>query len=82
LCFNELDKLRTVIWDFGGEALTPEDLGALETLARALPAEVSDLLSPPEVAALLDRVAWLLHLQALPELVDDGDWPPYPWPLV
>jgi hypothetical protein len=34
------------------------------------------------VAATLDRVAWLLSLRALPELVDDGDWPPYPWPLV
>jgi hypothetical protein len=30
----------------------------------------------------MDRVAWLLSLHALPELVDDGDWPPYPWPLV
>ena len=32
LCFNEHDKLRTVIWDFGGEALGPallEDLGRL-----------------------------------------------------
>ncbi len=32
LCFNEEDKLRTVIWDFGGVALAPdvqEDLGRL-----------------------------------------------------
>ena len=37
-----------------------------------------DLLEPPEVAATMDRVAWLLSLRALPELVDDGDWPPTP----
>jgi hypothetical protein len=27
-------------------------------------------------------VDWLRNLRALPELVDDGEWPPYPWPLV
>ena len=27
-------------------------------------------------------LSWLLSLRALPELVDDGGWPPYPWPLV
>src|ERR1700677_501410 len=31
LCFNEDDKLRTVIWDFGGEPIAPEDL---ETIRR------------------------------------------------
>ena len=32
LCFNEDDKLRTVIWDFGGQPLAPEDAAALERL--------------------------------------------------
>jgi hypothetical protein len=82
LCFNEHDKLRTVIWDFGGEPIAPEDQAALANLAHHLPDELCALLSPPEVAAMLDRVSWLLHLGALPELVDDGEWPPYPWPLV
>jgi hypothetical protein len=83
LCFNEHDKLRTVIWDFGGEPLNGDDLAALEQLAGSgAPSDLSELLSPPEMAAMLDRAAWLVHLQALPQLVDDGDWPPYPWPLV
>jgi uncharacterized repeat protein (TIGR03843 family) len=83
LCFNEDDKLRTVIWDFGGTPLAPEDTEALERLAHdGLPAELGRLLAPSEVAAVCDRVGWLLHLGALPELVDDGAWPPYPWPLV
>ena len=34
LCFNEDDKLRTVIWDFGGEPLSPDDAAALERLQR------------------------------------------------
>ena len=55
----------------------------LERLAHdGPPAALCDLLAPPELAATMDRVDWLLSLRALPELVDDGEWPPYPWPLV
>ena len=83
LCFNEDDKLRTVIWDFGGEPLTPADVTSLERLQHDGPsARLQELLTPPEIEALLARAAWLVNLQALPELVDDGGWPPYPWPLV
>jgi uncharacterized repeat protein (TIGR03843 family) len=83
LCFNEHEKLRTVIWDFGGAPLSAGDLGDLRQLFEAEPpAALTELLSPPEVAATLDRVSWLLNLGHLPELVDEGDWPPYPWPLV
>jgi uncharacterized repeat protein (TIGR03843 family) len=83
LCFNEDDKLRTVIWDFGGTALAPEDILALQDFAEAeTPAALGDLLTPPEVTALEKRVEWLLRHQVLPELIDDGGWPPYPWPLV
>ena len=83
LCFNRRDKLRTVIWDFGGcplEAAVQEDLARLAH--DGPPAALCELIEPEELAATLDRVAWLLSLRALPELVDDGDWPPYPWPLV
>jgi len=83
LCFNRLDKLRTVIWDFGGSEL---DQGMLEDLARlardGLPAGLADLIAPDEAEATCQRLAGLVHQRALPELVDDGDWPPYPWPLV
>jgi uncharacterized repeat protein (TIGR03843 family) len=83
LCFNTQDKLRTVIWDFGGE---PLEGGVEEDLARLAhdgpPDALCALLEPDELAATMDRVDWLRHLRALPELVDDGDWPPYPWPLV
>jgi uncharacterized repeat protein (TIGR03843 family) len=83
LCFNEHEKLRTVIWDFGGSPLAPEDMEALQRMAQdGPPAALCELLSPPELAATMDRVAWLVNLKHLPELVDEGDWPPYPWPLV
>jgi uncharacterized repeat protein (TIGR03843 family) len=83
LCFNEDDKLRTVIWDFGGEPLAAEDTAALQSYADAdPPPELRALLTPAELDALGQRVAWLLRHRALPELVDDGGWPPYPWPLV
>jgi hypothetical protein len=83
LCFNEHDKLRTVIWDFGGAPLEPDDLSSLERLVReGPPPALGALLTEGEVAAMVDRASWLVHLRALPELVDDGDWPPYPWPLV
>jgi uncharacterized repeat protein (TIGR03843 family) len=83
LCFNVHDKLRTVIWDFGGATLEAQVREDLARLARERPpAALCGLLEPAEMAATLDRAAWLLSLRALPELVDDGDWPPYPWPLV
>jgi uncharacterized repeat protein (TIGR03843 family) len=83
LCFNEHDKLRTVIWDFGGAPLDPALLEDLGRLSREGPSQsLCALLEPPELAATMDRVSWLLSLCALPELVDDGEWPPYPWPLV
>ncbi len=83
LCFNRQDKLRTVIWDFGG---APLDQAVRQDLARLAhegpPTSLCQLLEPAEVAATWDRLAWLLGLGALPEMVDDGGWPPYPWPLV
>ncbi len=83
LCFNRYDKLRTVIWDFGG---APLDNAVRDDLARFTregpPSSLCALLEPDEVTATLHRAAVLLEADTLPELVDDGEWPPYPWPLV
>ena len=35
LCFNEDDKLRTVIWDFGGQPLAPDDTAAFSSALTA-----------------------------------------------
>ncbi len=83
LCFNQHDKLRTVIWDFGGAALEGPVREDLARLARdGLPPSLRVLLDRTEAEATRERLTWLLELGMLPELVDDGDWPPYPWPLV
>jgi uncharacterized repeat protein (TIGR03843 family) len=83
LSFHRQPKLRTVIWDFGGEDLPGEVLDDLEGLVGGEPpAALCRLLDPVEVAATLARAEALLGAGHLPEPPEDGDWPPYPWPLV
>jgi uncharacterized repeat protein (TIGR03843 family) len=80
LCFHSDPKLRTVIWDFGGEPLSDEDGAALAHLAGGdLPAALGALLHADEVAALERRLGRLLRTGELPEPRSDH---PYPWPLV
>ena len=80
LCFHVQPKLRTVIWDFAGEPVQPEDL---EDIARFvgddLPESLRTLLHPDEARALLKRARRLLDDPHLPEPWTDH---PYPWPLV
>jgi len=83
LCFHVDDKLRTVIWDFECLPLTDEATQALETLQRDGLPEIFDLLLiDDEQEALRQRVDHLLAIGELPLLNEDGDWPPYPWPLI
>ena len=49
LCFAEDDKLRTVIWEFGGEPVPPELLTDVRRLAECVPLEVAALLDDDEV---------------------------------
>lgn len=82
LSFHCHPKLRTVIWDYAGEALTDDEAGALERLvATRLPDELRVLLEPDECAAVVRRARRLLKEGCLPAPSDD-DWRPYPWPLV
>jgi uncharacterized repeat protein (TIGR03843 family) len=79
LCFAALFKLRTVIWDFGGERVDDGLLADLAPLADDVPAGVAELLSGTEVRALRRRVQGVL---AVPELPVDPTGMRYPWPLV
>jgi uncharacterized repeat protein (TIGR03843 family) len=83
LSFHTDPKLRTVIWDFAGEPL-PDDVAAdLERFVGGrLPAALAELLDPDEQEALTRRAANLAEVGRFPEPETDGDWPPYPWPLV
>ncbi len=80
LCFHVESKLRTVIWDFGGE---PVPASLLEDLARLaaepLPPELAALLEPDEGAALRRRARALVKTGHFPE---DSGGHRYPWPLV
>lgn len=80
LCLHAEFKLRTVIWDFGGDPL-PADLA--EDLDRFVQVALA-----PEVAAVLDPFERdALHIRAR-ALLADGRFPTdptgrrYPWPLV
>jgi uncharacterized repeat protein (TIGR03843 family) len=80
LCFHAQPKLRTVIWEFGGDEV-PRDVRAdLARFAAALPPVFSRLLHREEVDALCRRAAAVARLDRFP---DPGpDHRPYPWPLV
>jgi uncharacterized repeat protein (TIGR03843 family) len=80
LCFHVDPKLRTVIWDFGGEPLPPSLQTDLERFAgRPLPAALAELLAPAEGQAVLKRARALVKSGHFP--VDTGGRR-YPWPLV
>lgn len=80
LCFHHLPKLRTVIWDFAGDAVPAPLLADLERLSQEVPDELSRLLTARERRALVDRAASLVSSAVFPEPA--GERPPYPWPLV
>lgn len=79
LCFAAEFKLRTVIWEFGGEPLPVELVEPLERLVECAPAVFDELLEPDEIEAMQDRAARLLTAGVLPT---DPSGRRYPWPLV
>jgi uncharacterized repeat protein (TIGR03843 family) len=80
LSFHWERKLRTVIWDFGGEPV-PDDLlvGAVRLAEEGGPTGLADLIDDDERSALVERAA---------AVAVDGTFPVdhtgrcYPWPLV
>lgn len=79
VCFSDDFKLRTVIWDFGGEPVPGGMLETVQALEAQLPATVTDLLSDSEVEAMGDRVEWLLVNREFPS---PGSRYEYPWPIL
>ncbi len=83
VCFHEHWKLRTVIWEFGGEQLPVALLSDLECLSGRLRNDdhgLGDLISPAEMAAMIVRVDDLLANKHFP--IGQNDHRHYPWPLV
>ena len=79
LTFHVEPKLRTVIWDFGGEPIAPELLADLRRVVDDVPAPLAALLTADERKALRARGRGLVRKGVFPE---DGSGMRYPWPLV
>ena len=85
LTFHRVWKLRTVIWDFAGEpvpeALLDDVRRVTEDLEHGPLGEVlADLLSPPELAAVVVRATDLLRDGHFP--APEPGYHSVPWPLV
>ncbi len=80
LMFHHEFKLRTVIWEFGGEPVPPMLLEAVDQLASTeLPERLASLLDVFERDALRTRAQALVEAGRFPI---DPTGRRYPWPLV
>lgn len=80
LCLHAEFKLRTVVWDFGGEPLPAELADDLDRFVRQpVPPAVAAVIDPFERDALLARARALLADGHLPT---DPTGRRFPWPLV
>jgi len=86
LCFHVENKLRTVIWNFAGEAIPEGLLADLERLQSELAPDLElatalqGHLKRGEIAALAARCSALLERRLFPDPPEDRR--PYPWPPV
>ena len=81
ICFHEVDKLRTVIWDFAGQPIPDELCATLDVLLSRNSSVLTDLqpyLSPIEISALTARAKRLLAAKVFPRLPRDRRVYPYP----
>lgn len=82
LTFHPEDKLRTVLWGFGGEGIPAEMVAALEHLRAAVAnmfgERVEELLGAEERTALVGRITNLMEHPVHPD--PPIDRPPLPWP--
>jgi hypothetical protein len=85
LTFHPLPKLRTVIWEFGGEEIPANLRQDAQRLAGGLLGgeawvkELSHLISGPEIRALAQRARRVADEGRYPE--PSSRWA-YPWPLI
>lgn len=78
ICFHEDDKLRTVLWDFGGQRI-PDNLRSRLSLPSSLLADLERYLSPGEISALCTRAESILQRGIFPRQPRDRramPWPP------
>ena len=80
LTFHAEPKLRTVIWDFGGEPIPAGLLADVRGLVEAgMPPSLTTLIDAAEQAALLKRARAVSQARRFPR---DDSGRRYPWPLI
>ena len=77
ICFHDEPKLRTVLWDFAGQAI-PDELLAPLSLTDTWSALFEPYLSPIEIDALLFRAEELLESKIFPRPLQGRRAYPYP----
>ncbi|MFB8133806.1 SCO1664 family protein [Streptomyces mirabilis] len=84
--FNAENKLRTLLWGWAGESLTPEAVEVLAALrdglapGAPLATRLAELITTTEIDATRARVEAMLASGKHPE--PSGEWPAIPWPPV
>jgi hypothetical protein len=80
--FHVEDKLRTVLWQWAGAFLTPDERAKIEILISAIAnneiSELPTLITGAEIDALRRRCEDLLATNTFPE--PNPSWPHIPWP--
>lgn len=86
VCFHPENKLRTVLWEFVGEAIPPGLLADIQRIIEeldvngSLRSNLKGLLRKAEVQALQARARQIILHPYFPE--PEKGRLPYPWPLV
>jgi uncharacterized repeat protein (TIGR03843 family) len=78
ICFHEDDKLRTVLWDFGGQKIPEELLAPLSGVKNVLPS-LEPYLNSRERSALCSRAESIIKRGVFPRQPRDRramPWPP------
>lgn len=79
--FHEDDKLRTVLWQWSGQALSVSEILTLQSLLQSIrnnSPELRSLITEVEFDALAIRIERLISERKFPE--PHEDWPHIPWP--
>lgn len=79
LCFSTQSRLRTVIWEFGGERIDDSLLALVAPLVERIPVDIAALLDDDEIQAMQRRATRLVTEREFP--TDEGGHH-YPWPLI
>jgi len=79
LCFSADFKLRTVIWEFGGEPIPDRLIEPLARVVVGVDDDVARLLHDEEVEAIVERASLLVESGHFPV---DSTGHRYPWPMV